>query len=88
MTMNENVKKEKKTFFYVCLGGILQLILNKLPDELETWNLDHSSEEDDNEWKCKKRRKKQKGGEINKKMFRPITVSSAFVLVHTLLIAT
>ena len=26
--------------------------LNKLPDELETWNLDPRSEDDDNEWKC------------------------------------
>ena len=27
--------------------------LNKLPDELETWNLDHTSEVDDNEFvKC------------------------------------
>ena len=25
--------------------------LNWLPDELVTWNLDHSSEVDDNEWK-------------------------------------
>ena len=36
----------------------------------------------------KKKEKKQKRGEINTKMFRPITVSPAFVPVHTLLIAT
>ena len=36
----------------------------------------------------KEGKKKQKGGEINTKMFRPITVSPAFVPVHTLLIAT
>ena len=36
--------------------------LNLLPDHLETWNLDHSSEMDENEWKYKKRRKKTKGG--------------------------
>ena len=38
--------------------------------------------------KEKKEEKNQKGGEINTKMFRPITVSPAFVPVHTLLIAT
>ena len=36
----------------------------------------------------KKEGKKQKWGEINTKMFRPITVSPAFVPVHKLLIAT
>ena len=36
----------------------------------------------------KKEGKKQKGGEINTKIFRPITVSPEFVPVHTLLIAT
>ena len=30
--------------------------LNELPDEQETWNLDHNSEVDDNEWNCEKRR--------------------------------
>ena len=36
----------------------------------------------------KKEGKEQKGGEINTKMFRPITISPAFTSVHTLLIAT
>ena len=47
-------------FLYVCPGGILQWILNNLSDELETWNLGHSSEVDDNEWKCEKKNKKIK----------------------------
>ena len=34
--------------------------LNQLPDQLETWNLDYSSEVDDNEWKWEKKRKKKK----------------------------
>ena len=29
--------------------------INYLPDKLETWNLDHSSEVDDSEWKCEKK---------------------------------
>ena len=36
----------------------------------------------------KKEGKKQKGGEIITKMFRPITISPAFVPVYTLLLAT
>ena len=32
--------------------------INQLPDKLETLNLDYSSEVNDNEWKCEKRRKK------------------------------
>ena len=52
------------TRFFVCLSGLL-------PGELETWNLDHSSEVDDNEWKCEKTRKKKRKGwekdEENKK---------------------
>ena len=32
-------------------------------NELETWNLDHSSDVDDNGWKCEKRQKKWKGRE-------------------------
>ena len=32
--------------------------LKSFPDELQTWNLDHSSEVDNDEWKYEKRRKK------------------------------
>ena len=33
--------------------------LNYVPDQLEIWNLYHSSEVNNNEWKCEKRRKKK-----------------------------
>ena len=36
--------------------------LNLLPDQLLTWNLDHSSEVDDNEWKCEIKKKKTRKG--------------------------
>ena len=37
--------------------------INQLPDELENWNLDNSSQVDDNEWKLKKEEKNLKGRE-------------------------
>ena len=56
--MNENMKKEWKGW---AKGKENKKDenkkLNEIPDELETWNLDHSSEVDDNEWKYEKRRK-------------------------------
>ena len=41
------------------------------PDELETWNLDHSSDVNNNEWNCEKRRKKKKNNKIKKKISAP-----------------
>lgn len=35
-------------FLYVCPGGILYLMLNKLPDELEAWNFKHGLGLEDN----------------------------------------
>ena len=63
MTMNENVKKEVKKWKGREKDENKKdenKKLKWLPNELETWNLDHCSDVNDNEWKCEKRRKNNK----------------------------
>ena len=59
--MNETVKKEEKKRKGrekdEEIGKDENKKLNWLPDQLETWNLDHSSDVNDNEWKYEKRKK-------------------------------